>query len=439
MQEFKFSEAQEGFSEKWALFDPPKQETATVDLENVRYYPKSSIGHSSPIVFMIPPYSAGYLDGERTTMTVTLKIVTDKNEPVKPTDKVGLTNMPLYSIFSQVQLSLGNQEVNPDVNNMYSYKNFIETMLWEGGEVKSTVASAKGYYKDTLGSAGTSDPGSTTQANVGLISRYNLTKDGRTVTFKGNLGVDFLERTGRYLLNGLAVNVTFYQSPDPFRLLAADNTKKYRVSIEDMYITASYKVARGEMLIRHSELLSSGKQAMYAYPRTCLRSHVIPSGVNMFDVSQVISDRVPSLLVVGFVHAESFTGSYTHNAFDFKHFNTTSIHLEVGSRCVPDRPFTPQFASNHFTEEYAAFQAVNGGRGNNISLNEYKDGNTLFCFDVQHHLGGDSSVFPIIKKGNTRLCVKFAENLTNAVVMIIYALTPGFYEVSNSRNVLVHY
>ena len=95
---------------------------------------------------------------------------------------------------------------------------------------------------------------------------------------KGPLGLDFIEKVNRHIVKGLNVYLTYYQSLDAFRLLAKDNSKKYKLVIESMYITVNYVKLRPEVLVRHSELLASGKNAMYPYPRTYLRNHVSSAG-----------------------------------------------------------------------------------------------------------------------------------------------------------------
>ena len=210
MQDFKFSEVQEGFSDKLALFDPPKQETAILEHERTRYYPKAAISQGSPIMFKIEGH-AGYIDGSNTTMTVSMKLVTEKDEPVKPADKVTLTNMPLSSVFSQVCVSLNGTEVNPDQGTLYPYRQFLHMLLTQTGETKETIGLTRGFYRDSPGSAGTTDPLDVLQPNTGLIQRHGLTQKGNLVTFTGPIGLDFLEQCNRYLINGVNVALTFYQ------------------------------------------------------------------------------------------------------------------------------------------------------------------------------------------------------------------------------------
>ena len=440
MQEYKFSESEEGFSSKIAIFDPPKMDTSILDTERVRYYPKSAINEGSPLVFRIEPYTGGYIDGANTTMTIELKITDDKKEAVKATDHVALTNLPLSTIFSQVSVSMSGVEVNPDVGSMYPYKNYLEMLLMVDREAKTSVGEQRGYYQDSTGAVGTTDPTvGATLPNAGLVNRHSLTSKGQSLIVKGPLGLDFIEKVNRHIVNGLNVYLTYYQSLDAFRLLAKDATKKYKLVIESMYITVNYVKLRPEVLVRHSELLASGKNAMYPYPRTYLRNHVIPAGVNSFSISQVLSDRIPSVLVLGLVDSEAFTGHLTKSPFNFEHFDLNFASLQVGSHSVPDRPMEPDFENDKFSEEYDAFLTVTRGQGSTFSKKDFKSGNCLMCFNVQSHLDLQEGVFPIIRKANTRLELRFKKNLPKSVVAVLYLVTPGLYTVSESRLVTVEY
>ena len=438
MQDFKFSEVQEGFSDRLALFDPPKQETAILEHERTRYYPKAAISQGAPISFSIQGHG-GYIDGANTTMTVSMKIVTDKDMAVTPTDKVTLTNLPLHSVFSQVTAALNGVEVNPDIGTLYGTKNYLKLLLTKTGEFKDTIGRNRGFFKDTAGAAGTTDLLSVTDPNMGLLGRHALTKTGDEVTFTGPIGLDFLESSNRYLLNGVNIALTFYQSSDAFRLLTADNETKYKLVLTKMYLSVCSVKLRPEILIRHSQLLADNKSALYAYPRVIMRSHVVPKGANQFDVSQVLSDRVPSLLVVGFVDATNFAGSLNGNPYNYEGLGCSYACLTVNSRVIPSRPYAPSFDTKDFAEEYEALQSLTGGKGNALSMSDFEKGSSLFVFNVQHHLNLEDGVYPVIHKGNTRLEVRFKESLTKSAMLVLFMLTPGFYSISEARNVTVQY
>ena len=440
MQEYKFSESEEGFSSKLAVFEAPKMDTSILDTERVRYYPKSAINSGSPIGFRIEPYTSGYIDGSASSMTIEMKITKGVDDEVDETDLVTLTNLPLTSVFSQVGVTMSGTEVNPDVGSMFPYKNYMEMILTVDKEAKTSLGEQRGYFQDSTEAVGTSSP--TTSAdkpNARLIARHALTNTGKSIVVKGPIGLEYIEKLNKFLVNGLNVYLTFYQALDAFRLISSSADTRYKVSILNMYLTVTYVKIRAEVLVRHSELLADGKKAIYGYPRVYMRNHVIPAQVNSFSISQVLADRIPSLLVLGLVDSDAFTGNFTKSPYNFEHFNLNYVSLQVGSHSVPDRPMEPDFENNNFAEEYEAFLAVTRGQGSSFSKKDFANGNCLFCFNVQSHLDLQDGVFPVIRKANTRLEIRFKRNLTKSVVAVIYMLTPGLYTVSESRMVTVEY
>ena len=168
----------------------------------------------------------------------------------------------------------------------------------------------------------------------------------------------------------MSVALTFYQSPDSFRLLAPSDEKQFKLLITDIYISVATVKVRPELLVKHSQLLSEGKTVMYAYPRTCMRSHIIPKGSNQFiiRVSQILSDCVPSQLVVGLVDSEAFSGKLSKNPYLFEHFDTEQIGLTINSSNRPDIPMT---LNDSYMEAYANFMEMCGGNGNGITLKDF--------------------------------------------------------------------
>ena len=120
--------------------------------------------------------------------------------------------------------------------------------------------------------------------------------------------------------------------------------------------------------------------AMYAYPRTCLRSYIVPSGSNRFDVSQVLSDRAPSLLVVGLVNAQAFGGSLNTNPYHLEHFDLNHIGFQLNSSLKPGAALEPDFGASSFAEAYSSFHELSQGKGNGITQSNFKKGNAPFLF-----------------------------------------------------------
>jgi hypothetical protein len=100
-----FDLAEEGFDPCLDLFHSPPVNTAIYQREYVSYRPVTQISKEAPIVFSIPDSSSDYKDLKKTILHIKARILKD-GTPVKRTDKVAFCNLPIQSIFRQVDISL---------------------------------------------------------------------------------------------------------------------------------------------------------------------------------------------------------------------------------------------------------------------------------------------------------------------------------------------
>ena len=123
---------------------------------------------------------------------------------------------------------------------------------------------------------------------------------------------------------------------------------------------------------------------------------------------------------------EAFNGSYTTNPFNFKHYNLSQVGVYVDGEQIPRKPLTLKFDADGGQTFMAGFQTLFSGigklsqdAGNQIARGDYGSGYTLFCFDLTpDQCSGDH--FQLIKRGNLRVELHFAEPLPKTVNLIIY-------------------
>ena len=445
MQEYRFTDAVESFSDKLTVFDGAAQEVAVLGHKKVRFYPaKIANDPDAPIAVDVDGHTGGYIDGANMELTVEAKIVDEAGNDCTASEGVTLTNQGLHTFFSSVVCKLNDVEINPNVGALYGVKNYLETLCFDSEEVKKSVGHQKGYYADSTGAVGSGDPlnDGTDVAkpiNIGVAQRFKRTKNSAVITLKGKTGVDWLERCGKFIINGCTVRFEFYQQRDSVRLLAKDSTKKFSLRITNLYITASIAKIRGEMLIRHSQLLADGKRASYPFPRTAMRSFNIPSGDASFHMSRIMSDRVPSLILLVLQHGDVFSGKYEKNPYDFQTFGLTGAKFCVDNQQVPHNQFKPDFKGGKYAEEYYAFLELSRGRGSNVSREQFAAGNMVLAWDMRGYTDMEAGFYPVINKGFTTLDLTFESKLTHAVTGVLYMIMPGIFRVTEARNVQVEY
>ena len=139
---------------------------------------------------------------------------------------------------------------------------------------------------------------------------------------------------------------------------------------------------------------------------------------------------------------EAYNRTYASNPFNFKHHNLTQVGVYVDGEQIPRKPLFLKFdkagGQNFITGFQSLFSSTGKlcqDTGNQIYRSDYLQGYTLFAFDLTpDHCPGDH--FELIKQGNLRVELHFAQPLVNTVNLIIYAEFQNVIEVDANRNVL---
>ena len=111
-----------------ALFKTPEVETATQKREWITVRPISQLTEGAAIEFNVPGTSMTYIDLKNLLLYLKLKIVKADGTHLEAEDIVGLTNNPLHSIFSQVDVNV-QQHPTTKVGSNYAYKAYLDTLL----------------------------------------------------------------------------------------------------------------------------------------------------------------------------------------------------------------------------------------------------------------------------------------------------------------------
>ena len=121
------------------------------DLESRRYediYPITKLEDNGPVEFVIDNASDKFLDLNNSFLKVKCKIKKGNGQNLAEADKVSVTNYPVSSLFSQVDIPLGRKVISSSTNT-YPYRAYIETLLNYSKEAENTQLGVCLFYKDT--------------------------------------------------------------------------------------------------------------------------------------------------------------------------------------------------------------------------------------------------------------------------------------------------
>ena len=197
--------------EDLALFAAPTFNAAVDRVQWVDYQPTSHIRDQSPVEFTIPASGAQYINLKRSYLYLKIQILKGDGSTIKPVtrvladaepekekEEVGIINIPLDSIWAQVDVYL-QQKLVSNLGTNFAYKAIIETLLNYGEAAKNSQLQSRGYFKDTSSTIHVAAPVS--GGNAGLAARYGLLAESKVGDFIGSLQCNiYVNKTDCYLM-----------------------------------------------------------------------------------------------------------------------------------------------------------------------------------------------------------------------------------------------
>lgn len=400
----------------------------------VEHFPTSQINDGGPVEFFIPGSEDMYIDLNSSYMRMYFQITKKDGTSVGSDDKVGPVDLTMHSVFQQIDVFL-NDKMITDGSPTYAYRAYLETLLSYGREAKKTQLQGALFFKDTP-----SQMEDVTQTqNLGLKARSALAKDG--VEMFGRLHLDMFNQD-RYLLNSVNVHIKCVKNTPEFVLMydtaETDEAKKgYIYKLSDVCMVVRKVQLTSSVRLAHEKVLA---QANVKYPisRVLTNVYSIPAGSFNLIKDDLFHGQIPSRIVVGMVKASAYNGTASGNPYNFKHFNVSSINFLVNDDAVS--LMNVDFEENKFASAYASLfhtcHMFSNDWGNDISIEDFKSGSSLFLFENTPDLSDTKTVH---KTGNTKLSVKFKDATTDVLCLVVLAQFDHTVQITKQRAVIVDY
>ena len=416
-----------------SLFAKPSNQVAVQKVYFTEARPISSIdSEDTPIEIVVSGAGAEYMDLRRSRLYVKAKITKIDGSDLTSDENIGIINLPLQTFIKQIDIYLNNKLVSLNSNN-YPWKAYMKTVLFGGTDELRSQKQTQLFMKDA---GNLSDDKSVSGGNVGLVQRYSYTKNSRIFELEGNLMEDVFE-LDKYLINGVDVYIKLFRSSAPFVFMSSETTPAYKLKLLDVvYKVAKVRVDPG-VLLQHSKQLES-TPVKYPLSRSVVKMNTIPNASSEFYWDNIFPQAVPDQLFVGMVKQKAVNGDYTANPFNFEHFNVTDIAVTVNGENVPSRPLQVDFGNNRnyipaYVRLFESCGKWNKDAGLYISREDFGNGYSFFAFNINPYF--DEDYINLVRRGNTRLELKFNTPTSEAVNVVVFATFSSLLEINKSRDV----
>ena len=419
------------------LFASPGLQTSIQHGTYVEYRPLATLDQG-PVEYNIKGNN-NYIDLPQTYLKVRAKITMPDGGDLPAATDVFPINLTLHSMFSDVTLFVNGVQITTP-SGAYPYQAYLQTLLSYGNAAKETqlesamwYADSAGHFEDTAGAD-----------NVGMVKRKGRTANSRTLDMMGRLHCDLFHQC-RYLLNYTDLRVKLTRSKDAFVLQCAPDGHgaypPYRLEILDAGLFVRKVDVSPIVSLAHANTLQK-TNALYPLTKTVTRVFSAAQGSLSFAEDNLFMDKLPNRVVLGFVRADTFNGTYARNPFRFLHCNINYLALYHQGKEIPGKALRPDFAARgQYTESFMTLFTGLGSAWTDsscgVSLEDYRGGYTLFCFDLTPSMTHSHAAIEVNRAGPLRLEVQFSQALAQPTNLIVYAEMDGHLEITKTREVLV--
>ena len=388
--------------------------------------PKNTLAANSPLLFEIEK-SSDFVDLSQTTLSIKYRVTESNDTPIEDTSKVAPINNTIHSLFSQVTVSLKDHNVSQP-NSAYAYRAYIETLLNYSRSAKRTWLQAVGWNIDQPGKFDD-------ETNTALALRRKGLEQNGLVELKGRLHTDICFQP-RLIPNGMDIRITLTQSKPEFFLQSFEQGKTYKVDIAEATLNVrKVKLAPQKQIAFEQAVSKSPARLPITY--STMKSCSIAAGLKSYNQDGLFTGVLPSLVVIGLVSNEAYSGSYKTNAFNFKHYDLNSLVLNVDGRSVPTRPLAPDFKKKHFLDCYDTLWYALGMQfdnwDNDITIDAYSQGCTLYAFNLTPDNCPHNNAS---KTGSVDISMRFGTALPETVSLVCYASYENTIQIDMHRNVI---
>jgi hypothetical protein len=433
------------------IFSVPPTQTSVEDGVWDTIHPHSGYQENSVMRFDIPGTNTNYIDLSQTLLFLKVKMENGKSADHKEAlDKsIGVCNNLFHSLFQQIQISLNNSPVE-NTNQMYAYRAYLENLLTYDKESKEQLLAGNLWVKDAGAEHKVSgafvinqDKGfiyTTTadeKVNNGFVKRGKLFINKNTVELVGKLHCD-MTNINRYIINNVNIQIALTRNK-PMHYMLGKDAKDIFLKITDARLFVRRQNISPAVMLAHAMALEK-TTAKYPIKRVVVQPIAIPGNMgSKFNLQKIAVGVMPSRVVVGFVSTKGFDGDIEANPFNFQNLNITELQLKVSSKPVPySTAMKLDFEANNYHEGYYSLFKNIREAPHDISYDEYKNGNTLFAFDLTPDLCS-SDHYSLLKDGSLDLEVTVKKEINYATTAIFYMEFDNIIEINKERNILYDY
>jgi hypothetical protein len=328
-------------------------------------------------------------------------------------------NLFFHTFLSNVAITVNGVQLTSSFD-LYPYQAWIFTQLQNEFEVKSSTLSEQIFF-----------PGNKmddfSDTNLSFKTRLDLAKWSKSFEMIGRQ-MHGIFNNEKFFPPGTTFTIELDTKKPEFALCGPPNattTYKIQVEIAEFYVRRAR--VNPKLVASIQANFNKKKYASYSYDNFMLSTSIVPEKTRELYIPRIIHGTIlPKLICFGFIPLDAYNGRREKLPFNFKPHGVCNMKLEFEGKAVVFEELN--FENGNFMMTYNNLSKLlpESNGGNDITYEQFSNGNTLFVFDTQRLRGDDYNASRI---GRLGLDLRFAQETTEQLQIVIVSIEEAAIEL----------
>jgi len=158
------------------------------------------------------------------------------------------------------------------------------------------------------------------------------------------------------------------------------------------------------------------KDVIYPIIQPHMVTYIIGTGNNSWEEDRIFNGKIPNRLFFGFVSNSAYNGDSTKNPFNFETLDVKSVTVTVDTQEVSP---TLRLDYDDYAPAYNRFLSTLNNEPSLISFDSFKEGSTIYGFDLTRKGNCATHQYLLRREGNLRINVTFGTALPEVKNVVI--------------------
>jgi len=402
------------------LFSMPTTDVSIFKAEKISVQPRNSVTSANQVIeFQIEP-TPHYIDLYHSSLYLKGKVL-NGSESLTSTNECAISNFFPLMFFKNMQVYVNNVKVF-DAYDSLPYSTIIPLLLTTNSDTKTSALSTLINFEDT-------EMEKLDSSNLGYTTRKKLISGSKVFECSGKIPISIFNNV-RLLPPNTSIRILLTRSKPEFHLDSPDSNSSYNVTLESAVFHYVAQVVNPS-IVKHHQMLMQSTCAKYVLQNPTVFTAQLPIGTTHYTSEPLFSVNLPSVIILGLVSNDQFTGTFKTSALNFKPHALSSISLRV------DGEEKQEYVTDYQKDLYmSAYQGLSkASRNFSIPYHKYTAGYCLYYFEVTP-ISTTSALQPE-RFGGCKVELKFASAITSSINLVALGLFENRLTIGADRAVSI--